>query len=102
MHVVVSWEIGATAERWEAINEELKKRLSAFPWARPLATLYVVRVSGDDGRQYILSQPRDVQGPVRGASPSGPLATCERDGRVNERAPSGNRTLTEKGHANAR
>lgn len=61
MHVVVSWEISAAGQRWASINEELKKQLGAFAWAQPLATLYVVRVSGDDDRQYILSQMQRVR-----------------------------------------
>jgi hypothetical protein len=50
MHLVVSWDITASGERWTAINDNLKEGLNPYSWARPLSTFYVVKVSGEPDR----------------------------------------------------
>lgn len=53
MHMVVSWDISAEGDRWSRVNEDLKKALDGFSWARPLSTFYVIRVAGEADRKKI-------------------------------------------------
>lgn len=50
MHVTVSWDISATGNRWNEINNLMKGALKGYSWVRPLKTLYVVKVDSAEER----------------------------------------------------
>lgn len=53
MHVVISWEITATGDRWTAINTSLKEALKGYSWVRPLKTFYIVKVQSQEQRNEL-------------------------------------------------
>lgn len=53
MHFIVSWDINAEGEEWDALNAQLKECIENYSWARPLSTFYVVRVSAPQEWQEI-------------------------------------------------
>ena len=36
MHFIVSWDINAEGEKWDALNAQLKECIEDYSWARPL------------------------------------------------------------------
>ena len=56
MHVVISWDISASGDQWDTINERMREQIKPFSWARPLSTFYVVRIAGETDRQSIKKQ----------------------------------------------
>jgi len=53
MHITVCWDISAGSDRWTQINNQMKESLKGYSWARPLRTLYVIKVETEDDRQKI-------------------------------------------------
>jgi len=53
MHVTVSWDISATGPRWTEINELMKGALEGYSWARPLKSLYIVKVDSVEERNAL-------------------------------------------------
>lgn len=53
MHIMLSWDIAATGEKWNAANARMKEALSGYSWVRPLKTLYIVKVSSQEQRQEL-------------------------------------------------
>ena len=51
MHVVVAWEIKASAaDRAPELNSALKQALSGYSWVRVLGNVYVVKVRSESDR----------------------------------------------------
>lgn len=55
MHIVVSWDVKASGKQWDAINQSLKDQLAPYSWVRPLSTLYIVKVKGEEQRKSLKS-----------------------------------------------
>jgi len=55
MHIAVTWDISASGDRWNKINDQVREALKPYSWARPLSTFYVVRVAGEADRSAIQS-----------------------------------------------
>ena len=55
MHVAVSWDISASGDRWNAINERMKEGIRPYSWFKPLSAFYVVKINGEIDRQTIQS-----------------------------------------------
>lgn len=55
MHFVISWDILASGERWNTINNSLIGVLRPYSWTKPLTTFFVVRVDNQLQWQTILS-----------------------------------------------
>ena len=50
LHIAVSWDIGATGERWKALNQQMLKVLKPYSWVRPLSTFYIVQIRTESVR----------------------------------------------------
>lgn len=50
MHLMLSWDISASGERWKQIDQLLLTALKPYSWVRPLKTVYVVKVAGEQQR----------------------------------------------------
>lgn len=53
MHIVISWDIKTSEDRWSQINENMKEALKPYSWIRPLSTLYIVQINGENDRRII-------------------------------------------------
>jgi len=53
LHVVVSWDISASGERWTTLNESLRGALQPYAWVRPLSTFYIVPIQSEYERTRI-------------------------------------------------
>ncbi len=75
MHFIVSWDINAEGEKWDALNAQLKECIEDYSWARPLSTFYVVRISAPQEWQEIKKNLIEVAegSPVRIHLVIGPL-----------------------------
>ena len=56
MHVIVSWDIRADSKEWSELNNELRKCLKGYSRAKPLSTLYIVKLNSPEEREYIRSE----------------------------------------------
>lgn len=54
MHVIVSWDIKSTGDRWTELNDRLKSNLKTYSWVRPISTFYIVKVSGESQRKSLI------------------------------------------------
>jgi hypothetical protein len=55
MHFVVSWDISASGTEWTTLNDRMRANLAPYSWVRPLTTLYVVQVAGQQVWDSILA-----------------------------------------------
>lgn len=53
MHIAVAWEIQGKGQKWSELNDALKAVIKPYSWARPLSSLYIIKVSSDLERQKI-------------------------------------------------
>ena len=60
MHIAISWDISASGDRWNTINEQMREEIHPYSWVRPLTTFYVVKVNGETDRETIRSNLEDV------------------------------------------
>ena len=55
MHFIVSWDINAEGEKWDALNAQLKECIEDYSWARQLSTFtslgYPLRKNGKKSRK---------------------------------------------------
>lgn len=60
MHIIVSWDIKAPAVRQEEINEQLRSAIKGYSWARPMGSVFIVRVSDNDARKDLGRKLKDI------------------------------------------
>ncbi len=56
MHIAVSWDISASGDRWNDINNELKAVIAAYSWVKPLNTFYIIKIDAEPSRRSIKDQ----------------------------------------------
>lgn len=50
MHIMLSWDISATGDRWQQINDQLLACIKPYSWVRPLHNTYVVQLISAEQR----------------------------------------------------
>lgn len=67
MHIVVSWDIAASGDRWRALDEYLEGAFSGLSFYRPLSTFFVLQIRSVADQQRIVAdlQKRASQVPER-------------------------------------
>ena len=53
MHVVVSWDIKASGERWTQIDTMMREALHAYSCVQPLPTFHIVHINGANDQRII-------------------------------------------------
>ena len=53
MHVVVSWDIKASGERWTQIDTMMKEALQPYSCVQPLSTFYIVQINETNDQRVI-------------------------------------------------
>ena len=53
MHTIISWDIKAEGDEWEALNTSLRNCLDGYSWVKPLTTFYVVQLDDASERQEL-------------------------------------------------
>lgn len=50
MHITVSWDIYATGQKLDELNNEMKEALQGYSWVRPLKSTYIVKINSNEER----------------------------------------------------
>lgn len=61
MHVITSWDIGATGAKWTQLNERMLEVLKPYAWVKPVNTFYMIPNATVQDRAAILNGLTAVQ-----------------------------------------
>ena len=64
MHIVISWDIKAEGDRWNKLDDALRKAIGPYSWVRPLTTFYIVKIPDPSYREIILNNMLGVAKPA--------------------------------------
>jgi hypothetical protein len=53
MQILLCWDINADGERASAIENALREVLKAYPWVRPLKTVYAIKLEREEQKDEL-------------------------------------------------